>query len=222
MDNAARDPHIDGTTSGFFMRLVIVVLTVGLAALTSACNRKADKAEAPPPAVAEASPPAALAVESPAVEVAPGFSHETTLDASGFYLTSQPLQIGDYRLTHLGVGAPSDFQQWEKGERASVFGPILLKFEDVTSPLRSNEMGGETHTVSVRVLPQAYSLTAGQLTFRGADPRLGEVLFSGRFDPSALAQARNEGSSQGPVLRGLLKVGDAPARPVAMVYFVGE
>lgn len=204
------------------MRLLIVALTVGVAALTTACSRKTDKAEAPAPAAAEAPPAPAPPAAGPTVEVSPGYRHEATLDASGFYLTPQPTQIGNYRLTHLGIGAPSDFQQWEKGERASVFGPILLQFDDVTSPVQTNEMGGESHTVSLRVLPQAYSLTAGKVTFKGADPMVGEVLFSGQFDPAALAQARNEGSSQGPVLRGLLKVGDAPARPVAMVYFVGE
>ncbi len=204
------------------MRFAIVAVTVGFAALTTACNPKADKTEAPAAAVTAAPQPTAPVAAAPAVVVAPGFRHEAALDASGFYLTPQPLQVGAYRLTHLGIGAPSDFQQWEKGERASVFGPILLQFDDVTSPVQTNEMGGEAHTVSVRVLPQAYSLSAGQVSFRGADPRLGEVLFSGRFDPAALAQARNDGSSQTPVLRGLLKIGDAPARPVAMVYFVGE
>jgi hypothetical protein len=204
------------------MRLAIIALTVGVAALATACNRKAEKAETPPPAAAEAPAPVAPALEGPAVEVSPGFQHEAAFDASGFYLTPQPVQIGAYRLTHLGIGAPSDFQQWEKGERASVFGPILLQFDDVSSPVRTNEMGGEAHAVNVRILPQAYSLTTGKVTFRGADPKLGEVLFSGQFDAAALAQARNEGSSQAPVLRGLLKVGDAPARPVAMVYFVGE
>ncbi|MDP2261256.1 MAG: hypothetical protein Q8J89_16235 [Caulobacter sp.] len=204
------------------MRFVIVALTVGVAVLTTACNRNTEKAEAPPPAVAEAPPAPAPGDEGPAVEVAPGYRHEAAFDASGFYLTPRPVQIGSYRLTHLGIGAPSDFQQWEKGERASVFGPILLQFDDVSSPVRTNEMGGEAYTVSVRVLPQAYSLTTGEVTFRGADPKLGEVLFSGQFDQPALAEARNEGSSQDPVLRGLLKVGEAPAKPVAMVYFVGE
>ena len=205
------------------MRLAIIALTVGVAAITTACSRKTEKAEAPPPAGAETPAPAAPTIgDSAAVDVAPGFRHEAALDASGFYLTPQPTQIGNYRLTHLGIGAPSDFQQWEKGERASVFGPILLQFDDVTSPVQTNELGGEAHTVSVRVLPEAYSLSAGKVTFKGADPKLGEVLFSGRFDAAALAQARNDGSSQTPVLRGLLKVGDAPARPVAMVYFVGE
>lgn len=204
------------------MRFAIIALTVGAAAFATACNRKTDRADAPPPAAAEAPAPAAPVVEGQAVEVAPGFRHEAAFDASGFYLTPQPVQIGAYRLTHLGIGAPSDFQQWEKGERASVFGPILLQFDDVSSPVQTNEIGGETHAVNVRILPQAYSLTTGKVTFRGADPKLGEVLFSGQFDAAALAQARNEGSSQAPVLRGLLKVGDSPARPVSMVYFVGE
>jgi hypothetical protein len=204
------------------MRFAIIALSIGAVAFTAACNRKTDKADAPPPAPAEAAQPAAPVVEPAPVEVAPGFRHEAAFDASGFYMTPQPVQIGSYRLTHLGIGAPSDFQQWEKGERASVFGPILLQFDDVTSPIQTNEMGGEAHAVSVRVLPQAYSLSTGKVTFRGDDPKLGEVLFNGNFDPAALAQARNDGSSQAPVLRGLLKVGEAPARPVAMVYFVGE
>ncbi|MES2033649.1 MAG: hypothetical protein V4466_05690, partial [Pseudomonadota bacterium] len=132
------------------------------------------------------------------------------------------VQAGNYRLTHIGVGAPSDFSQWEDGDRASVFGPILFQFEDVTSPRTTNEMGGESHAVSVRVLPQAYDLQPGKLAFKGTDPKLGAVVFDGVLDEAALAAAKADGASAGPVLRGTLKVGDAPARQVALNYFVGE
>jgi hypothetical protein len=204
------------------MRFAMIALTCGALVLTASCNRKAEKAEAPPPVVAQ--PPAAVQ-EGPDdghVEIAQGFRHEAQLDASGYYMTPTPVQIGNYRLTHLGIGAPSDFQQWEKGDRASVFGPILLQFDDVTSPTQASETGAESHTVNVRVLPQAYSLSAGRVTFKGSDPKLGQVLFNGDFDPAALARARNEGSSQATVLRGVLVVGDAPPRDVAMVYWVGD
>ena len=60
------------------------------------------------------------------------------------------------------------------------------------------------------------------MTFRGSDPKVGEVLFSGAFDTAALAQARNEGFSPRPVLRGTLKIGDAPVQPVALNYYLGD
>jgi hypothetical protein len=48
------------------------------------------------------------------------------------------------------------------------------------------------------------------------------VVFSGVLDEAALTRAKTDGSSAGPVLRGTLKVGNAPAREVALAYFVGE
>lgn len=209
-----------GVNEGTFMRVVTIALACGALALVAGCNRKSETAEAPP--ATAAAPVAPATPTAPDLKLAQGFRHQDKFDASGYYLTPEPLLIGDYRLTHMGVGAPSDFSEWEKGKRASVFGPILFQFEDVTSPTAVNEMGGEAHTVSVRVLPKAYSFSPGEVTFVGSDPKLGEVVFSGNFDEAALAQARNEGSSQSPVLRGTLKVGNSAPRQVALVYFVGE
>ncbi|MBP7703813.1 MAG: hypothetical protein KA105_00855 [Caulobacter sp.] len=201
------------------MRLATIALACGALAIT-ACNRKAETAQAPA-AQAPVAAPVAVAPSETHLNVPVGFRHDAAFDASGYYLATQPVQVGDYRLTHVGVGAPSDFAQWEDGQRASVFGPILFQFEDVTSPMAVSETGAETHTINLKVLPQAYAFAPGKMTFRGTDPKLGEIVFEGSFDQAALDQARNEGSSASPVLRGKLKVGSGPVRDVAMAYVVG-
>ncbi len=191
-----------------------------LAATATGCNRKpAEPAPAAP--VAAAPVPAAVLVD-PVLQVADGYKHQAGLDASGYYLSQASVQVGNYRFTHLAIGAPSDFQTWETGDHSSTFGPILMQFDDVSSPKAPNELGGEGHTVQVRVLPDAYSFDAGRLTFRGKDAKLGEVVFVGAFDQAALAQARNDGSSQSAVLSGDLKVGAQPARKVSFTYWVGD
>lgn len=194
--------------------------TVVLAVTVAGCNRKpAAPAEAPAPVAA---PVPAPAPAPPALAVPAGYHHQPGLDASGYYLSTANVRVGPYAFAHLAIGAPSDFQTWEKGDRASTFGPILIQFDDTTSPLVPNELGGEGRAVSVRVLPDAYSFDAGKLTFRGHDPKLGEVVFSGAFDQAALAQARTDGSSQTTVLSGDLKVGAEPVRKVTFTYFVGD
>ncbi len=203
------------------MRSVTIALTIGALAFTAACNRKPEKTEAPAPmAAAPASTPAPPPETH--IEVASGFGHQAQFDASGYYLTAQPVQTGVWKLTHVGVGAPSDFAGWEAGSRDSVFGPILFQFEDTSSPRQTSEGGAESHSVTLRVLPQAYRFEPGKVSFRGSDPKVGEILFSGAFDTAALAQARNEGFSSRPVLRGTLKVGSAPAAEVALNYHLGD
>jgi len=202
------------------MRLATIALTCGVLFLTAACNRKTEKTAEAPPAAATPAPVAVPPVETH-IAIPNGFRHQALFDASGYYV-AEGVRVGNYQLNNIGVGAPSDFSQWEEGDRASVFGPILFQFDDVTSPKSVNELGAETHTVTVRVLPQAYNLEAGKLAFKGSDPKLGEVIFDGSFDQAALAKAKAEGSSSAPILRGELKVGDAPVRKVALAYFVGE
>lgn len=191
------------------MRTLTFALALAALALTAACNRKVEKAETPPPAPAAPAPQAAPAPE-PHIQVARGFRHEDALDVSGFYVPDRPTKLGGFLVTNIGVGAPSDFRTWEKGDRASAFGPILIQLE------------GDGGSNPVRVLPEDYSLEPGRITFRGRSEATGEVLFEGRFDPTALEQARAEGSSTGPIMRGRLKVGSAPAQDVALHYWLGD
>ncbi|MDH4386632.1 MAG: hypothetical protein QE280_14455 [Caulobacter sp.] len=186
----------------------------------SACERKEEAAPAPPVAVAP-TPPAA-----PAVPVAPptvtGFNHSGTLDAAGYYIPRNEIRVGTFKLNHLGVGAASDFTQWEQGDRASVFGPVLMQFDDVTSPVQTNELGGEAHTVSVRVLPSAYSVDGKTLRFVGQDSKLGRIAFEGAFQTAALAQARAEGSGPQAVLTGTLQVGTTRISNASFTFFAGD
>lgn len=201
------------------MRLVTIALACAALTVLAGCNRKSEADKAPP---AAAPAPTAPTPTAPDLKLAEGFRHQDKFDAAGFYLSRQPLQVGDYRLTHVGIGAPSDFTAWEKGERASVYGPILFQFEGLTAPPPAAGTSGEARTTGVRVLPTAYSFSPGEVTFVGSDPKLGEIVFSGAFDEAALNRARNEGASDVTVLRGMLKVGNAEARPVSLVYLVGE
>ncbi len=203
------------------MRYRTFALTAAVMAVAvSGCNKRPEpKAEAP---VAEETPAPAPPPAGTAISVAEGFHHQADFEASGYYLSPTAFRTGNYEFTHIGVGMPSDFQTWEKGDRTSTFGPILIAFDDVSSPRIPTELGGENHAVSVRVLPQAYSFDAGRMTFRGTDPKLGEVLFVGTFDKAALQRAKASGASQEIVLRGDLKIGEAPVRKVSFTYWVGD
>lgn len=191
-----------------------------LAVTLAGCNRKAETAAPAAPAAAPVA--AAPAPAEPVLTVAEGFHHQTGLDASGYYLSPTSFRVGNYQFSHLAIGAPSDFETWEKGDHSSTFGPILIEFDDVTSPKVPNELGGEGHAVSVRVLPDAYSFDASKMTFKGHDDRLGEVVFTGTFDQAALGAARSEGYTQSTVLSGDLKIGAQPVRKVTFTYWVGD
>ncbi|MDQ0463948.1 hypothetical protein QO010_001719 [Caulobacter ginsengisoli] len=193
-------------------------LAIGLSAvalLASACNRKAET----PPAAAPAAPaPAAAPTPAPAA----GFSHEAGFDAAGYYMTQANVKVGTWRLANMGVGAPSDFETWEKGDHSSTFGPILFEFEDQASPAQTGETGAETRSGRIRVLPDSYAIDDQQVSFAGHDAKLGAVSFTGRFDKAALAEAKVNSSSQMAVLTGTLKVGDKTYDRISFTYFVGD
>lgn len=193
-------------------------LALGLCAaalMATACNRKPETP--PPPAAAPAPTPA-----PPAATPAASFAHEGGFDAAGFYFTQSNIRSGTWRLAQMGVGAPSDFETWEKGDHGSSFGPILFEFEDDASPTQTGETGAETHAGRIRVLPDSYALDDKGMSFTGHDAKLGVVSFTGQFDKSALAEAKANGSSQTAVLTGTLKVGDKTYDKVSFTYFVGD
>lgn len=200
--------------------LPALVAFLALPLAISACKRK-EEATALPPVAAAPAPPAAPAVPAPSTPVA-GFNHSGTLDATGYYLPRNEIRFGAFRLNHLGVGAASDFDQWEQGDRSSVFGPLLLQFDDTSSPLQTNEMGGEAHAINVRVLPSAYSVAGRSLRFAGQDERLGKVTFDGVFETAALAQARTEGSGAQVVLTGTLVIGSTRFSNASFTFFAGD
>jgi len=178
----------------------LIGLAVGILLLAS-CNRPEAPAE-PPPATA-------------------AFSHAISADLSGYYLPAGELRVGKWSLDHIFVGQAQDFRSWEGGSRSETFGPVMLQFEDVTSPMVQTEIG-ETRSVSARVLPTAYSVSDTSISFEGRSPELGPVRFAGVLDPGALATARRNLGDEGVVVTGTLKVGDGPAQNVQLRWWAGD
>lgn len=158
-----------------------------------------------------------------AVTAPAGFAHDPDFDAAGYYRTATPVQSGIYRLNQLSVGAPSDFAQWEAGKREGIYGPIILQFDDMTSPTQANELGADVHAVTLRVLPTSYRLYPGEVNFAADDAKLGKVTFDGKFDQAVFADAHKTGTSgDATVLTGDLSIGDQTVRDIKFVFWAGD
>ena len=177
---------------------------LAFALVLAACDRTATPPDAPEPA-----PPAA------------GFSHTLTTDLSGYYLPAQSVRAGDWSLHHVFIGQALEFRAWEGGERSPTFAPVMLQFEDETSPMVQTELG-ETRSGTARVLPTSYEVTDASVTFAGRSEELGEVRFEGRLDPGALATARRNLGGEGVVMTGTLSAGDQTFRDVRLRWWMGD
>lgn len=160
---------------------------------------------------------------NPPIEEAPlneAFAHRISADQSGYYMPVDETEAGKWRLDHLFIGQTRDFEAWEAGTRSGTFGPVMLEFEDPTSPTTATELG-EVHTGRVRVLPTAYVVTETEVTFAGASPELGVIRFEGRLDPDRLATARRNLGDEAAVMTGTLTVGDR-STPVSFRWWAGD
>lgn len=170
---------------------------------------------------------AAFAVASCEQPSAPGeapaaaFSHAITADISGYYMPAEPVSIGQWSLDHLFVGQASEFETWEGGARNEPFAPLMLQFDDASSPMVATELG-EAHSVTARVLPTRYEVTDTSVIFEGRSPELGRVAFDGRLDPDALATARRNLGGDGVVMTGTLTAGGQTVRDVSLRWWMGD
>jgi hypothetical protein len=181
-------------------------LLIGAALLVTVALASCERATGP------ADAPAATAT---------AFSHATTADISGYYMPAEPVRIGQWSLDHLFVGQASEFETWEGGARSDTFGPVMLQFDDASSPMVATELG-EAHSVSVRILPTRYEVTDTSLAFEGRSPELGRVRFDGRLDPEALATSRRNLGGDGVVMTGTLTAGGQTARDVRLRWWMGD
>lgn len=149
------------------------------------------------------------------------FSHAATADLSGYYMPVDPVRIGRWSLDHLFVGQTAEFERWEGGSRSQTFAPVMLQFDDATSPMVQTELG-EAHGVTARVLPTRYTVTDTAVRFEGESPELGRVTFEGRLDQGALATARRNLGADGVVLTGSLTAGGETVRGVRLRWWMGD
>lgn len=205
------------------MRITTLALCAAAAAALAlaGCNRQ-DSKPAPAPTPAPAPVPAPSAAASTAKPPVTGFAHTGNFDNAGYYMPTRDIKVGKWQLKTIGVGAMSDFAAWEQGDRTSTFGPILLEFDDTTSPLKPNDIGNDVHEVSVRVLPSGYATDGRTLRFAGVDPKLGPVTFEGAFDTAAMAEAKAQGAGEAAVLKGTLQVDQTRVDDARFTFFAGE
>ncbi|MCS6625452.1 hypothetical protein N0B44_21300 [Roseibacterium beibuensis] len=182
-------------------RVLIAAALLATAALAS-CERASAPADAPAP-------------------TSTAFSHATTADISGYYMPAEPVSIGKWSLDHLFVGQASEFETWEGGARSDTFAPVMLQFDDATSPMIATELG-EAHSVTARVLPTRYAVTDTAVSFEGRSPELGRVRFDGRLDPGALATAKRNLGGDGVVMTGSLTAGDQTVTNVRLRWWMGD
>ena len=193
------------------MRAVLSVLAIGLA--VAACKPR----PASEPAASEAAP------ASDAAATAPAFSHDPAVDAYGYYMPTETVQIGDLRLQTLSVGTPDELAKWEAGEQTETYAPVMMIFDDVASPKQTNELGQESHTVQVRVLPTRYTVSGSTLSFAGKHERLGDVIFQGSWDMAAIKKAQaGEPAGDTPVLTGQLTAGGKGFEDAKFTWFGGD
>ncbi len=160
--------------------------------------------------------------DSPAgAPAATGSSHAATADISGYYMPVQPVRIGRWSLHHVFVGQAFEFEAWGGGARSETFAPVMIQFDDVTSPMVRTELG-EAPGVTARVLPTRYRVTDTAVTFEGRSPELGRVVFEGRLDPGALATARRNLGGDGVVLTGALTAGGETVSDIRLHWWMGD
>lgn len=196
------------------MRKGVVIGVLLLVA--AACDRAGTERDQTPPGE-----------DRPQVEAASGdvtgFSHDLSVDPSGFYMPVSEARAGVWRLDHIAVSDAAALAAWEGGERAETFAPIMMQFDDATSPVSVNELGGEYHQVTARVLPEAYEVTDERVRFRGRAPGVGLVTFDGVLNADALETAqRSLGGSDGAVLTGTLTVGGQVFEGQSFLWWMGD
>lgn len=183
------------------MHIRYLVAAAILAALAvAACDRPSAPAGAPEPAA---------------------FSHATTADLSGYYMPVEQVRIGPWSLDHVFVGQTAEFENWEGGARSEPFGPVMIQFDNATSPMVQTELG-EAHSVTARVLPTRYAVTDTAIRFEGESPELGRVTFEGQLDQGALATSKRNLGGDGVVLTGSLTAGGQTVRGVRLRWWMGD
>tara|TARA_R110000824_G_scaffold118960_12_gene271845 strand:+ start:5617 stop:6225 length:609 start_codon:yes stop_codon:yes gene_type:complete len=163
-----------------------------------------------------------------------GFSRDATADLQGYYIplwnaetsVSAKYRAGNFVLNNLAISTKTELAAFEKSGTSGIknYAPVMLEFDDVTSPTGENELGQTYYETTERILPDAYAITADTLTFKGTGPTLGTVTFTGKADPKGIKAARNAPAhiSKGAVLTGTLTVGDTVIENVELMWYGGE
>lgn len=159
--------------------------------------------------------------EPPAKPLAAAFASSLSGDVSGYYLPTQDIRVGRWKVRNLFIGQMSDFADWEAGRRMGTFAPVMIELEDETSPMTATEMG-EVRSGQIRVLPTRYQVTDDGVSFQGTADGVGEVRFDGRLNQEALATSRRNLGDEGAVLTGTLRFAGRSFGGVNLRWWAGD
>jgi hypothetical protein len=186
------------------MRRARIALPLAFLLAATACDRPTQPADTPLPA------PAARA-----------FNYAATSDLSGFYLPMTDVRLGKWSLNHVFLGQAADFKAWTGADAETTFGPVMVQFDDATSPMTQNELG-ETRSITARVLPTRYAVSDDRIEFEGTSVEMGAVRFEGRIDQGALATSRRNLGDEGAVVTGTLTAAGQTVRNVRLRWWMGD
>jgi hypothetical protein len=193
------------------------MLIAAAALLLAACS--------PAGAPGKGDSPAAKGAAQPAGPADPiGFTHPAGASLFGYYIPTTDTKSGDWQLTSFSIGDEDAFKEWEGGRHSATYAPVMLEFDNMASPMGTNELGAEYHTISERILPTAYAIGSdGKVDFAGTGAKLGKVTFHGQLDMAALQTAtREDAAGDEVVMHGTLTVGGKSFNDVAFSYFAGD
>jgi hypothetical protein len=164
-----------------------------------------------------------VAGTSPAGQ-SPAYVYDSKVDLFGYYLPNTDVSVGKFKLNHLALGGQDDFKKYLAGNRMATYAPVMIAFDDVTSPQKTNETGQPYYTNAPRVLPTAFKVSGASVTFEGHDKQLGDVKFAGALapymiDPKFKPEARPAMSM--PALTGDLTV-NGKTQKVVFTWFGGD
>lgn len=106
-------------------------------------------------------------------------------DVSGLYRPATEIDIASWRIDHVFVGMPEEFDAW-RAQGGDVYAvPLWIEFQATDGPARTDAPGGDPAAERTRVHAQSFTLTPGRFAFRGANATIGDVVMSGRIAEQA-------------------------------------
>jgi len=146
------------------------------------------------------------------------FAAETEL--FGYYIPDTDVGSGDIRLDHISVGMDWEFEEFFAGQ-PDRYQPLVMAFDDVSSPTGVGELGNTYYEVSYAVFPENFLITDSAMTFSGTHEVIGTYSFEGTFN-AAQVEAFHQGFPAEGALTGTLRIGDEVFENVSFQGWMGD
>jgi len=140
----------------------------------------------------------------------------------GYYMPSPEVRVGDWVLSHMFIDDASFADVWTEETGEAYFAPVMFEFDDTSSPMGINELGGEYYENGTRALPTRFAVTANTVSFEGHAEGLGAVTFHGSYDRSVVLVGQGIGATEEIAIEGRLQIGDQVFEDVQFSWFGGD